>query len=400
MSALRELEVRNYLSLREVRVPLGPVNVLVGPNAAGKSNLIDVVRFLRDAVRSDLRPALDVRGGYERVRFRGRRSGGAVRIGLTAQVTRFSSRSALDEYSMEVSGRKLPGPGRYVLMRREEFRFKRTKGRGRRLTIRGRDLEIFDDGSETSTERPLLQSDSLALATLPRLADEAGGVQVREIAELFGTFRVFDIDVRRAREPKGVREGSSLADDASNLASFLLRIAEDADRWEAIQKDLQHVVPGIRRLHVVPAGGGEDEAAVLELEEAGLVGRTRFSEASYGTVRALALLAVLHDPHPPLLTCIEEFDHGLHPYAFDVLVERLREASSRTQFLIATHSPALVNRLEASELILCERDVVSGASRIPARSAEEVCRMEQSLDGELGLGELWFSGSLGGVPQS
>src|SRR5262249_54342208 len=120
-------------------------------------------------------------------------------------------------------------------------------------------------------------------------------------------------------------------------------------------------------------------------------------EASYGSIRALSLLALLHDPNPPRLTCIEEIDHGLHPHALDRLVELLRKASSRTQFLIATHSPALVNRLLPEEVIVCERGP-DGASRIPAIDPQEVRRMEQELHGELGLGELWFTGALGGVP--
>jgi predicted ATPase len=100
-----------------------------------------------------------------------------------------------------------------------------------------------------------------------------------------------------------------------------------------------------------------------------------------------------------LLTCVEELDHGFHPYVFDRLVERLREASERTQFLIATHSPTLVNRLRADELIVCERDPQTGASRIPAIDSEKVRAMEQRAQGRLRLGELWFTGSLGGIPR-
>jgi predicted ATPase len=397
MPALRQLRVTSYLSLRDVTVPLGPVNVLVGPNASGKSNLLDVVAFLRDAVRTDLRPAIDTRGGYSRVRFRGR-DAGAVRIELTAQVTRYSSEQALDEYRLEFSGRQLPKSARFALTRREEFRFKRTRGRGRRLTIRGSDLQVIDEDETPVQQQPLLQTDSLALATLPRLADEAGGAQVRQIAELFATFRVFDVDVVQARQPKAVRTAVPLRDDAANLSAFLLHLSQLHGTWQALEKDLRHVIPGVEGIHFEQVSSGEDEAVVVELVEAGLRNRTRLSEASYGTIRALALLAVLYDPDPPHLTCIEEFDHGLHPYAFDVLVERLRESSERTQYLIATHSPALVNRLHASELIVCEREPGTGASRLPAIDASTVREMEAALEGELGLGELWFSGSLGGVP--
>jgi len=87
-------------------------------------------------------------------------------------------------------------------------------------------------------------------------------------------------------------------------------------------------------------------------------------------------LALLHDPAPPRLTCIEEVDHGLHPYALDRLVERMRSAATRTQLLLATHSPALVNRLRPEELIICERDAEAGASRTPAipqSQVREIC---------------------------
>jgi predicted ATPase len=92
---------------------------------------------------------------------------------------------------------------------------------------------------------------------------------------------------------------------------------------------------------------------------------------------------------------VEEIDHGLHPYALDRIVERLRSATRKTQLLLATHSPALVNRLEPEELIVCERDPSTGASRIPAIDPAEVKAVASKDD--LGLGELWFSGTLGGV---
>ena len=85
----------------------------------------------------------------------------------------------------------------------------------------------------------------------------------------------------------------------------------------------------------------------------------------------------------------------VHPYALDRIVERLCEASTRTQILSATHSPALVNRLEPDELIVCKRDPETSASRIPAIVPAQVRKIYR--EDELRLGELWFSGALGGV---
>ena len=80
------------------------------------------------------------------------------------------------------------------------------------------------------------------------------------------------------------------------------------------------------------------------------------------------MLALLYDPNPPVFTCIEEIDHGLHPQALELVVQRLREAAERTQLIVATHSSALVNRLRPKEFVVCDRDD-DGASiiwKVPA----------------------------------
>jgi predicted ATPase len=401
---LIELRAENFLSLKHVEVRLGPLNVLVGPNGAGKSNLLDVVGFLGDSVREDLGPALELRGGFERVRFRGDLAQELVRIHVSANVTRYSSVNAPDEYDLSfrtLAGRiRSPGKDeleRTTLLRRwESFQFKRLKGPGRRITINGSKLQVADPGVAPQSRR-LLRQDSLGLSTLPRLATEEGGGEVRRMAALFESFRIFDVDVDRARAPSFVDQTESLDHDGANLAAFLLGLSRDEELFEELEEDARAFIPGLKKLRFRQLGGA-DEAVVLELDEVGLRDPTALREASFGTVRGLALLAMLYDPNPPALTCVEEIDHGLHPYVFERLVERLRDASSRTQFLIATHSPALVNRLYPHELIVCERDEVTGASRIPAVDPARVAAMATKFESEFGLGEIWFTGSLGGVP--
>ncbi|MFC7650246.1 AAA family ATPase [Streptosporangium lutulentum] len=68
---MTELRVENFRSLKEIKLPLGPINVLVGPNGAGKTNVLRVFDFLADVVRTDLGLALDNRGGFDHLMFRG-----------------------------------------------------------------------------------------------------------------------------------------------------------------------------------------------------------------------------------------------------------------------------------------------------------------------------------------
>lgn len=388
MISLHSITAENFLSLERVSVELRDLNVLVGPNAAGKTNLLRVIQFLGDAARLDLGPAIERHGGFSSLLFRGKqRAARRIRLGIEACVTRFASAAARDAYALTFWQSK------NALQRREEFRFKRTKGRGRRITISGGKVEIVDDASTRQRE---LAAGSAGLSTLRRLGEKEGAPQVRELAKLFETFRVFEVDVNAARRPAPRGEHDHLLlPDASNLAAFLAWLAEDDEEvFQLLREDLCYIVPGLRDVHLVPVGGSARGVAI-ELEEAALEGRTALAAASFGTIRALALLAMLHDPNPPRLTCVEEIDHGLHPYALERIVERLRGATRRTQLIVATHSPALVNRLDPAELIVCERDVQTGASKIPAIDRDEIELLARG--DELRLGELWFSGSLGGV---
>ena len=137
---LTRLTVQNYRSLHDVDLHLQSLNVLVGPNGTGKSNLLDVIDFLGDSVRMDLAPALATRGGFDRVRFRGDNSDPHewIKIQIEAAVTRYSSRAALDRYTLEfTTSQRRPfrmtageafRQSRLLLRRKESFLFKRTEG--------------------------------------------------------------------------------------------------------------------------------------------------------------------------------------------------------------------------------------------------------------------------------
>ena len=380
--------MKNFGILGDVEVRLGRLNVLVGPNGSGKSTLLGVIDFLGDAARTSLANAIEKRFGWNRVHTRGGR--GPIQFGITADVTANARQNAPDEYDLTV----WHFPEREAFVLEETFRFKRTAGQGRRITLKNGRLSVSSGkGKQLNLT---LDKDAFGLAVLPSLGPDRGAGEVRKVQELFTTFRVLDVDAVKARAASDLRGGAQLKNDGSNLAAFLAHLhAQDPGTFSRLVRDAKAIVPGLKDLKLRPVGGAT-EAAAIDLVDEHLPGVTPLADASFGTVRALALLAMLHDPKPPTLTCVEEIDHGLHPHVFDRLVDLLREASKRTQFLIATHSPALVNRLDAGELIVCERGE-DGLARIPAVDAETV---REVLDGSpYGLGELWFSGTLGGVPQ-
>jgi predicted ATPase len=398
MQILQQVEAHNFASFADLTIRFSDLTVLVGPNGAGKSNLLKLFRFLGETARTDLAPAVSAYGGFEQILFRGKHSDLKIRIALLARITKYASVAAPDEYSLEfwvpgwASRSKL-----YVIARTETFLFKRTKGKGRRITLSGTEVSVQQESGQVT--RPVkVQASSSGLSILRRLSKELDAPQVDELAGLFETLRVFDVNVVAARQPFSISAANRLEADASNLASYLSYLHDKYPLlFERIVDDMRQVLPGLNDIQIQLVGGAVEGRIVL-LHEQGISVPTPLALASYGTVRALALFTMLSDPAPPKLTCIEEIDHGLHPYALDRLVDRLRTAARDTQIIVATHSPALVNRLDPSELVVFERDPETGGTRSPNVPAETI--KEMAAESAYGLGELWFSGVLGGVPSS
>ncbi len=137
----------------------------------------------------------------------------------------------------------------------------------------------------------------------------------------------------------------------------------------------------------IRAEGGRSQLYVQE-RGLGMVSATRLSD---GTLKFLCLMAILLDPNPGPLICIEEPEIGLHPEALALVGDALREASTRTQLIVTTHSDALVDRFtdEPESIIICERDFDESTSFRRLSSGD----LKEWLE-EYTLGELWRRGGL------
>ncbi|MGW1228997.1 AAA family ATPase [Streptomyces sp. NPDC001478] len=401
------LTVRNFRTLTDVKLPLGPLTVMVGPNAAGKSNVLHALKFLGDVAREGIEPAVDTRGGFEVLAFRGgAKPVSRMSVGVTGIWSDFASPGDPDRYELAISRPRLPEGARerYTTYRGERLFQHPSANAPTSIDLTRDQLSVTDTGNTeplTSVTAPgrmvsVLQHPS------PLPGGSPSAEAIAAVSRHLRQIRVFDPDVRAARQPSPISgEGRHLDDSAANLADFLKTLYEIRDQeqdgrrviWENLLRDVRTVIPNIENIHLVDAPERADYISV-ELEESGLRGRTSLKDASFGTVRLLCLLAVFHDPNPPLLTCIEEIDHGIHPHALELLAGRLREASRRAQFLVTTHSPAFVDELTPEEFVVCERDR-DGSSVIPAYSIDEVRERIEASEG-MPIGELWFANTLGG----
>ena len=373
---IQSLHLKDFLSFQDVEIELGPVNVLIGPNGSGKSNVINAIDFLRHCP-DDLSSFVLNDGGAEQwIRN--------VALAKVAALTIVCRLPDLFEYSISFH----------------------SENRSPRIYLEG--LVKLIDG-QRSEEPVFIRSDeefvfqgnpSFGLgnfkpsqAFLSQYRNPSGNAvtQLSETLEKVRVYRDFKTtkgsDLRRGVYTTGAAD-PQLDPSGTNLA-YALHELDNQERLGAVNEFLAEFAPhylGIKPRWV-------NGAWTLQLREATLDRPTPTERISDGTLKFLCLLAILLDPAPPPLICIDEPETGLHPDAIALVGRAIEEAEERTQLIITTHSEALVScfsdRPEA--VIVCEK-TLDNATTLKRQSRGE---LDIWLE-EYTLGDLWRRGVLGG----
>jgi predicted ATPase len=363
---LSRIELENLLSFKHLDFEMRPLNVLVGPNASGKSNLIRSLSLIQALPKRGLSQAIADGGGSRS--WINRRTGGVASIHIEgSEEPRFDYTLSFQE------------AGQSWAIDRETYAnvFERRQEQVS-LGTRGNTVMQTSIASNVSVLSEIRHPSEPALA---KLADAFNNIRL---------YREF-VTGPRAQARSGT-SSSLLADhldeDGANLA---LRLGE-----MDLQIGLHTVNRAISRLFElfsevkVSTRGGITQ---LYVREKGIENTFAATSLSDGTLRLLCLLTVLLDPTPPPLICIEEPETGLHPDAIRDVAGLLVEASSRTQVVVTTHSPALIDALsdQPEAVAVCERDF-DGFTQIRRLQGSKLTEWLERYT----LGELWQKGEIGG----
>jgi predicted ATPase len=338
---ITEIEVKNFKTLRDVKIPLAPgITVMVGANNSGKSNALAVLKLLREAERQHSDMALAALGGEESI----------------------VSRDATDALRVSVSA-SLEG---YALKRHLTY----------------------------SRDQSLRMEDK-APPQLDALGDRLLGQLIGKLSRLMNAISVHDLSVAALRAPAVIQRGVVLGPDGRDLAAVLDNMAGEAPSLrDAIDETVQRAAHEVKRIVTRP--GPEPGTKVLGVEEKD--GRVYGAEdMSDGLLLfiGLAVAAQLKAGTRGVLA-IEEPERGIHPRRLRDLVDHLlRLASAGMQVVLTTHSPTLLDEFRDSPesvLIFDRDDQGTHVTRLSDRPD-----WAKELKGA-SLGELWYSGVLGGVP--
>jgi predicted ATPase len=324
--------LQNYKSIAQCRVPLQPLTLLVGPNGSGKSNFIDSLRLVAESLRTSLEHALRDRGGINEVRRRSR--GHPTHFGIRLELNLPGEISAT--YAFKIGA--LP---------KGAFKVQREECHILRASQESVESFFVVESGQLKNSFPKLQSkvepDRLYLTVVSALSE------FRSLYDSLSNMGFYNLNPERIRELQEPDAGELVKRDGSNLASVFDRLkSDDPERAKRIERYLGAVVPGIES--VEPKHLGPKETLIFRQKIVGDKNPWQFmaSNMSDGTLRAFGVLVSAFQANGsgkrgiPLVG-IEEPELAVHPGAATTLLEAMIEGSKRTQIVLTTHSPDLLD---------------------------------------------------------
>lgn len=386
------IKIKNYRVFESLEIKNIPAFcVIIGANGTGKSTLFDIFGFLRDALKNNIRQALQVRGGFNEVITRGKEKEN-IEIELKFRMEILDI-ERLVTYKLIVGQEK-----RRPIIKREILRYKRgeygspyhfldfQKGKGYAIT----NEEDFKSDEELEREEQNLESsDILAIKGLGQFQRFKAANAFRSLIE---NWHISDFHISDARGSKDALYAEHLSPTGDNMAIVAQYIyQEQPEIFQQILQRMQERIPGISK---VEAKNTEDGRLILKFQDRAFKDPFIDRYVSDGTMKMFAYLILLFDPKPHPLLCVEEPESQLYP---TLLIELAEEFSSYAyrggQVFVSTHSPDFLNAVPLESIFWLKKE--QGITTIAKASEHEMLRNLVQA-GDL-PGYLWSQGWFEGV---
>jgi predicted ATPase len=379
ISSFQDLSVDGFRRLRGVRLSLRPLTVMIGANGSGKTSILDVLSMLASSAQGQLSVSISELSGLRSILTDGRAD--SLRFGISMSVPdheplnyELSIQPHAVSYAIDVERLSQRHPGRQAPFLH--------------IDSRGPEIKYYDVSDRRLITpnweyRPLETS----LSQVPKMFREPEEFRNRLSSSTF--YHALNVEPRSpVRLPQPVRPAPLPGRNGEELVSCLFYLREaERSRFEAVEDALRAAFPRFQRLDFPPVAAG---TIALAWRDDGFSQPLYMHQLSEGTLRFLWLATLLQSPGLTALTLLDEPEVGLHPELLSMLAELMREASSRTQLVVATHSDRLVRFLEPREVLLVDSDE-QGMSKL---AWSDELDLDEWLK-DYSLDELWSNGRLG-----
>lgn len=409
--AIKKIKISNFKSFKNLEIELGKFNILIGSNASGKSNFLQIFKFLKDINNSGLDNALQMQGGAEYLRN--------VKIGSSQNfsveiVFDMSGMRAIEEeekkiigiktfqaiYSFSVKFKKkglgfliekdkLTQSIKFVRLerRRRAIKEKEKIGNGKIVYSKLNGKLNFD---LTLPKGLKIKKDNIFPSFLQREKFPANVTLIEmpfivlpHVKKIFDGISIYAFDPKLPQKASPVTGKSELEEDGSNLSIVLKNIVESRDEKRKFFNLMKEMLPFVDALNVEKFA---DKSLLFSLKET--YSKKHYIPASLisdGTINIAGIIIALYFESKPL-TIIEEPERNIHPYLIPKVINMMKDASKNKQIIITTHNPEIVKYADLNDILLVSRDK-EGFSTI-SRPADKK-EIKTFLKNEIGMDELF-----------
>ena len=382
MPQIRRIGIKGFRRLNDVDIEMRPMMALIGANGVGKTSFMDALALLAASARGSLNQHLNDFGGVAAVITRDRL--GDISLNADMDVPNYQPL----QYILQVAPR-----GQSYFISEETL----TQARAgyfvpfKHVDSQHGAVQYYDPASCRLVQPDwAYDSQESALSQVPRMFPKPENL--RRILSSVTQYHAHALDVgKRApvRLPQQLRPAALPGENGEDLAPFLYNLRESSyEKYEAIEDALRAAFSGFESLSFPIAAAG---MISVTWKERAFRNPFYMNQLSEGTLRFLWLVSLLQSPSLSTITMIDEPEVSMHPELLALLADLMREASGRTQIIVATHSDRLIRFLEPSEVVVMDVSEDGGASMAWADSME----LDRWL-AEYSLDEIWQMGAMGG----
>ena len=375
---INHLSLRHFKSVDAADVDFGRITVFVGNNGSGKSNVVDALRFLRDASTFGLDRAFSDRHGIESVRQWSPTKPYRMQLGVQFQDREFGANYEfaiasvnrgyqIVHESIEIrehttvvgdagsdSPTALPVRRRVSIVRDKDGKTKRQAWQSPKS-----DDTVFHYDDVQFLLAPEIENEEEKIDNLDELIalqqGRFGLFQFHRYSSLtrhlqdFQAYTIYPNTLRRPQEPSNER---MLAADGSNLTSVFKSMRQRNSGTIAIGQitnALKFILPGLEQISVLSVGGYLVPQFHMR-EASGKRHKFNVSQISDGTLRVLGLLTALYQIPRPSVIVLEEPEQTVNPAVLEVLADAIKEVSRTSQVIVTTHSPHLLDQFSPEQV--------------------------------------------------
>ena len=391
---IQKLSIEGFRSLKKIEWTPGDLNVVIGQNASGKSNLIAALEMLSASARGRLSEYVISKGGMTSLVWDGQAQG--VRFASEISFDKDAHETQFDTFEYKLDMRRRGAANDYFLT--DEFvvvrhLMARLNGGPNFTNLLTRDIQSAMLFFDKSNDFEVVHEVSPAETLLSLASGAYGGnrwlpLLRKYLAEWSLYNDLFTHQNALIRQSVITRYDTRISPDGQNLASVLHTLyANDRDFKREIDLGMGAAFDDFEEVVFLPASSQRIE---LGVRWKSLKSVQTAASLSDGTLRFLFLLTVLSDPNPPALIAIDEPETGLHPRMLPIVAEFAADAARQTQIVFTTHSDSF---LSAFRDIQPTTTVVSQENGETKLDVLDNSQLEYWLK-EYTLGELYETGQL------